>query len=180
MRLAITTRVIGFNRWEESDLRDALLEALGASEASDAALQMIDATIIRAHHCASGGKRRIKEMRSAAQGCGCRNHRTINFPPVRDALGKLASQAALIEEMALGMEVGVEMRGEYYIPNRHLLYAAQVQSQEMYPQIIASIRELAGGPLLMLPFSISDFASSRPAIFNTRCSTPAHNMSSMA
>ena len=51
-------------------------------------------------------QRRIKEMRSAAQGRGCRNHRTINFPPVRDALGKLASQAALIEEMALGMGGG--------------------------------------------------------------------------
>jgi 4-hydroxyphenylacetate 3-monooxygenase len=84
---------------------------------------------------------------------------TINFPPVRDTLGKLASQAALIEGMVLGMEAGGGMRGEYYVPNRHLLYAAQVQSQEMYPQIIASIRELAGGALLMLPSSVSDFAN---------------------
>jgi 4-hydroxyphenylacetate 3-monooxygenase len=84
---------------------------------------------------------------------------TINFPPVRDTLGKLASQAAIIEGMVLGMEAGGEMRGPYYLPNKHLLYAAQVQSQEMYPQIIATIRELAGGALLMLPSSARDFGN---------------------
>jgi 4-hydroxyphenylacetate 3-monooxygenase len=84
---------------------------------------------------------------------------TINFPPVVDTLGKLASQAALIEGMVLGMEAGGSMRGEYFLPNKHLLYAAQVQSQEMYPQIISTIRELAGGALLMLPSSVEDFAN---------------------
>ncbi|WP_454617780.1 4-hydroxyphenylacetate 3-hydroxylase family protein [Bradyrhizobium cenepequi] len=84
---------------------------------------------------------------------------TINFPPVVDALGKLASQAALIEGMVFGMEAGGAMRGEYFLPNKHLLYAAQVQSQEMYPQIISTIRELAGGALLMLPSSVRDFAN---------------------
>jgi 4-hydroxyphenylacetate 3-monooxygenase len=84
---------------------------------------------------------------------------TINFPPVVDVLGKLASQAALIEGMVLGMEAGGAMRGDYYLPNKHLLYAAQVQSQEMYPQIISAIRELAGGALLMLPSSVDDFSN---------------------
>ncbi|WP_210164679.1 4-hydroxyphenylacetate 3-hydroxylase family protein [Bradyrhizobium elkanii] len=84
---------------------------------------------------------------------------TINFPPVVDTLGKLASQAALIEGMVFGMEAGGAMRGEYFLPNKHLLYAAQVQSQEMYPQIISTIRELAGGALLMLPSSVRDFAN---------------------
>lgn len=84
---------------------------------------------------------------------------TINFPPVAETLGKLASQAALIEGMVLGMEAGGAMRGEYFLPNKHLLYAAQVQSQEMYPQIISAIRELAGGALLMLPSSVHDFAN---------------------
>ena len=82
---------------------------------------------------------------------------TINFPPVVDVLGKLASQAALIEGMVLGMEAGGAMRGEYFLPNKHLLYAAQVQSQEMYPVIIGTIRELAGGALMMLPSSAADF-----------------------
>jgi 4-hydroxyphenylacetate 3-monooxygenase len=84
---------------------------------------------------------------------------TINFPPVVDVLGKLASQAALIEGMVLGMEAGGAMRGAYFLPNKHLLYAAQVQSQEMYPQIISAIRELAGGALLMLPSSVDDFSN---------------------
>lgn len=84
---------------------------------------------------------------------------TINFPPVVDTLGKLASQAALIEGMVLGMEAGGAMRGDYYLPNKHLLYAAQVQSQEMYGQIISTIRELAGGALLMLPSSVDDFSN---------------------
>jgi 4-hydroxyphenylacetate 3-monooxygenase len=84
---------------------------------------------------------------------------TINFPPVAETLGKLASQAALIEGMVLGMEAGGAMRGEYFLPNKHLLYAAQVQSQEMYPQVISAIRELAGGALLMLPSSVEDFAN---------------------
>ena len=35
---------------------DVILEGLAGSGVSDAALQMIDATIIRAHHCAAGGK----------------------------------------------------------------------------------------------------------------------------
>lgn len=84
---------------------------------------------------------------------------TINFPPVVETLGKLASQAALIEGMVYGMEASGAMRGEYFLPNRNLLYAAQVQSQEMYPQIISTIRELAGGSLLMLPSSVDDFAN---------------------
>jgi 4-hydroxyphenylacetate 3-monooxygenase len=84
---------------------------------------------------------------------------TINFPSVVETLGKLASQAALIEGMVLGMEAGGAMRGDYFLPNRHLLYAAQVQSQEMYPQIISTIRELAGGALLMLPSSVEDFSN---------------------
>ncbi|WP_454630655.1 4-hydroxyphenylacetate 3-hydroxylase family protein [Bradyrhizobium cenepequi] len=84
---------------------------------------------------------------------------TINFPPVVETLGKLASQAALIEGMVFGMEAGGAMRSEYFLPNKHLLYAAQVQSQEMYPQIISTIRELAGGALLMLPSSVQDFAN---------------------
>jgi 4-hydroxyphenylacetate 3-monooxygenase len=83
---------------------------------------------------------------------------TTAFPPVRETLGKLASQAATVASMVYGMEAAGRMRGAYYLPDRHLLYAAQVQAQEMYPQIIQAIRELAGGALLMLPSSVRDFA----------------------
>ena len=50
-----------FRRWADSGIWDVILEALGGTEASDTALQMIDATIIRAHHCAAGGRGDLKE-----------------------------------------------------------------------------------------------------------------------
>jgi transposase len=45
-----------FRRWADSGVWDVILEGLAGSGVSDATLQMIDATIIRAHHCAAGGK----------------------------------------------------------------------------------------------------------------------------
>lgn len=45
-----------FRRWADTGVWDTILEAFGGSAVSDAALQMIDATIVRAHHCAGGGK----------------------------------------------------------------------------------------------------------------------------
>lgn len=85
---------------------------------------------------------------------------TIKLPPVTDILGKLASQAALIEGMVYGMEAKGRHVGPYFVPDAHLLYAAQVQSQEMYSEIVSAIRELAGGALLMLPSSYEDFSNS--------------------
>ena len=40
-----------FRRWVDSGIWDAILEALAGSGICDATLQMIDAIIIRAHHC---------------------------------------------------------------------------------------------------------------------------------
>jgi 4-hydroxyphenylacetate 3-monooxygenase len=84
---------------------------------------------------------------------------TSNFPQVRDTLGKLAAQAAMIEGLVYGMEAAGTRRGPYFLPDRHLLYTAQVFSQELYPQVIGTIRELAGGALLMLPSSVEDFSN---------------------
>ncbi len=43
-------------------------------------------------------------------------------------------------------------------PTRRSLYTAQVQAQEeMYPQLIAKLRELAGGGMTVMPSSIADF-----------------------
>jgi transposase len=65
-----------FRRWADSGVWDAILEALGGSAVSDTALQMIDATIIRAHHCAAGGKGGFRETRSAARAAGSRPRST--------------------------------------------------------------------------------------------------------
>ena len=56
-----------FRRWADSGVWDVILEGLAGSGVSDAALQMIDATIIRAHHCAAGGKGGPSVTRSVAR-----------------------------------------------------------------------------------------------------------------
>jgi transposase len=54
---AIGIRSFGqFQRWADSGVWDVILEALAGIGVGGATLQMIDATIIRAHHCAGGGK----------------------------------------------------------------------------------------------------------------------------
>ena len=61
-----------FRRWADSGVLDVILEALAGSGACDAALQMVDATIIRAHHCAGGGKGEPSATRSAARAAATR------------------------------------------------------------------------------------------------------------
>ena len=56
-----------FRRWADGGIWDVMLDALAGSEVSDTALQMLDATIVRAHHCASGGKGGLKGTRSAVR-----------------------------------------------------------------------------------------------------------------
>lgn len=82
---------------------------------------------------------------------------TITIPSVVEQLGHLAAQASMIDTMLAGMEVSGEYRGDWYVPNRSQVYAAQVLSQELYPKVVEKIRELAGGALIMLPSSIEDF-----------------------
>ncbi|MEO0958562.1 MAG: IS5 family transposase [Pseudomonadota bacterium] len=46
-----------FLRWTTSGIWELLLEALNDTEDVPDSVQMIDSTIVRAHHCAAGGKR---------------------------------------------------------------------------------------------------------------------------
>lgn len=59
-----------FLRWSRSGLWDLLLEALSASGAAPRTVQMIDATVVRAHHQAAGAKgglaARVLAARAAA------------------------------------------------------------------------------------------------------------------
>ncbi len=84
---------------------------------------------------------------------------TIGIPSVRETLGKLAAQAAMVEGMLYGIEAGGEMRGAYFVPSRHLLYAALCMTQTLYKDFVHDVRELAGGGLIMLPSSVEDFAN---------------------
>lgn len=59
-------------RWTRSGLWDALLEALARSKLAPDTAQMIDSTIVRAHHHAAGGKGGFKSTRSGARAAGSR------------------------------------------------------------------------------------------------------------
>jgi 4-hydroxyphenylacetate 3-monooxygenase len=82
---------------------------------------------------------------------------TSNMPPIREQLGYLAANVSMVNAMMAGMEIEGEMRGEWWVPNKHYMYSAQVLTQDLYPRVINTLRELAGGALIMLPSSIRDF-----------------------
>ena len=82
----------------------------------------------------------------------------IALPPVRDTLGQLAAEAAMVDGMVHVMEAKGRMRGRYYVPDAHLLYSAHVLTQQLYSKVINTLRDLAGGGLIMLPSSVQDFA----------------------
>ena len=79
------------------------------------------------------------------------------IPQVVETLGRLAAQAGMIEGLVNGMEAAGRYVGPYYIPDRHPLYTAQVMAQELYPQLMNTLRDLAGGSPIMLPSSARDF-----------------------
>jgi 4-hydroxyphenylacetate 3-monooxygenase len=82
---------------------------------------------------------------------------TTNIPSVREQLGHLAAHSSMVDAMMAGMEAEGSMRGEWYVPNKHFMYSAQVLTQDLYPRIVNTLRELSGGALIMLPSSIHDF-----------------------
>jgi len=84
---------------------------------------------------------------------------TTRIPSVAEQLGYLAAQVGMVNAMLSGMEASGSQFGEWYVPNKHFMYSAQVITQELYPRVVQAIRDLAGGALIMLPSSISDFAN---------------------
>lgn len=84
---------------------------------------------------------------------------TSNMPAVRQTLGELAADCSMIEAFVYGMEAKGSFYGPYFLPDRTLLYAAQVQGQALYPRVIQALRELSGGGVIMLPSSAEDFAN---------------------
>jgi 4-hydroxyphenylacetate 3-monooxygenase len=83
---------------------------------------------------------------------------TTNMPPIREQLGILAAHVSMVHAMMAGMEAEGTQRGGYWVPNKHFMYSAQVLTQDLYPRVINTLRDLAGGALIMLPSSIKDFA----------------------
>ena len=82
---------------------------------------------------------------------------TTKIPAVSEKLGYMAAQASMVEAMLSGMEASGSQAGEYWVPNKHFMYSAQVLTQDLYPLFVNLIRDLSGGALIMLPSSIGDF-----------------------
>jgi 4-hydroxyphenylacetate 3-monooxygenase len=82
-----------------------------------------------------------------------------NFPQVRETLGQLAAETAMVEGMVAGMEAGGWHYGKYFVPNKKFLYSAMVLTQQLYPKFVNTLRELSGGGMIMLPSSEVDFAN---------------------
>ena len=82
---------------------------------------------------------------------------TTKIPSVSEKLGYMAAQSCMVDAMLSGMEASGMKSGEYWVPNKHFMYSAQVLTQDLYPTMINAIRELSGGAMIMLPSSIEDF-----------------------
>ena len=90
------------------------------------------------------------------------------FPQVRETLGQLAAESAMVDAFVAAMEAKGAQRGAYFVPDRHTLYAAQVLTQQLYPKVITTLRSLAGGSMIMLPSGIEDLADPALADYTLR------------
>ena len=55
-----------YRRWVETGVFEAMLESLSELVERDASADMIDSTVVRAHHCASGIKKGLNKPRRLA------------------------------------------------------------------------------------------------------------------
>jgi 4-hydroxyphenylacetate 3-monooxygenase len=83
----------------------------------------------------------------------------IGFPAVKETLGQMAAEVSMVEGLVESMEISGSKYGNYFVPNSQRLYAAMVLTQQLYPKFVQSLRELAGGGMIMLPSSASDFSN---------------------
>jgi 4-hydroxyphenylacetate 3-monooxygenase len=81
----------------------------------------------------------------------------IGFPQVRETLGQLAAEAGMVDAFVAAMEIKGSHYGPYFVPDRHTLYSAQTLTQQLYGRMLTTLRELAGGGMIMLPSSVADF-----------------------
>ncbi len=78
-----------YRRWVETGVFDALLETLAEMVARDTSADMIDSTVVRAHHCAVGLKKGIKRPRGSA-GLAAASAPS-SMPAAMDKVDRLAS-----------------------------------------------------------------------------------------
>jgi 4-hydroxyphenylacetate 3-monooxygenase len=80
----------------------------------------------------------------------------------------LAAEVAMVDGLVRAMEVKGSQRRDYFVPDANTLYAAQVLTQQLYPKVIQTLRELAGGSMIMLPSGIRDLIEPEVAEYALR------------
>jgi 4-hydroxyphenylacetate 3-monooxygenase len=79
------------------------------------------------------------------------------IPGVQEKLGELASLASVVESAVLAAEYQAAPDGNgMWRPEARALYGAMAMQAELYPRVLAIVRELAGGGVLQLPASVLD------------------------
>src|SRR5258708_39268997 len=77
----------------------------------------------------------------------------INYPQVRETLGLMAAKVSNIEALVIAMERKGENFGEFYVPDRAMLCAAQAIAQTTYPDTAHPIPPLSPASTTSLPSS---------------------------
>ncbi|MEU5690859.1 4-hydroxyphenylacetate 3-hydroxylase N-terminal domain-containing protein [Actinosynnema sp. NPDC020468] len=82
------------------------------------------------------------------------------FPGVVEKLGELASLVSLVESAVLAAEytAAPDERG-LWRPGTRALYGAMGLQAELYPRVLAILRDLVGGGVLQVPSSVHDLTS---------------------
>jgi 4-hydroxyphenylacetate 3-monooxygenase len=80
------------------------------------------------------------------------------MPPVQIMLGEMAAYATIVESMVQAQESQATIDSEGVVwPSKSALYAVMALQSEINPKLLNIARELAGGSIIMLPSSVSDF-----------------------
>jgi 4-hydroxyphenylacetate 3-monooxygenase len=82
------------------------------------------------------------------------------IPGVQEKLGELASIASLVESAVLAAEyTAAPDEAGMWRPGARAVYGAMGLQAELYPRVLAILRDLAGGGVLQLPASVADLAN---------------------
>lgn len=84
---------------------------------------------------------------------------TYKLPPVQAQLGRMMSWVNVSKSIVLAAEANYEVfpNGSGAVhPNREICFSQRVYAPEVYPKVLAELKELAGGGLIQLPSSYAD------------------------
>ena len=82
------------------------------------------------------------------------------IPSVQEKLGELAALVSGVRSAVLAAEYTAEPDSAgMWLPGRQALYGSMGLQSEIYPRVIAILRDLVGGGVLQLPSSVKDLTS---------------------